>query len=138
MNFTGEKIRQLREARGWSQEDLAIKTHQSRETVGNHERGGKIPGTKQKMYKRIFGNLNKESDVTSFLQETKEKYNTSQPKLSQFTKMDIIHYIENDQDGFLELPEFKKMVSHLYKKEYLSEITNQLNQIKKEINKLKK
>lgn len=60
MEITGEKIKEEREKRGWSQEYLAQITNQSVKTITNHENGSKIPRSKQSAYLRVFSGLSME------------------------------------------------------------------------------
>lgn len=57
MDLTGKEIKEKRLAKGWSQEQLASLTGQTRETVNKHENGSKIPMSKQSAYKRVFHGL---------------------------------------------------------------------------------
>ncbi|WP_036383957.1 helix-turn-helix transcriptional regulator [Muricauda sp. MAR_2010_75] len=70
--MTGKEIREKRLAKGWSQEQLASLTGQTRETVNKHENGSKIPMSKQSAYKRAFHGLSMDhikSNVKDVTQE---------------------------------------------------------------------
>ena len=52
----GEKLQELRKARGWSQEELAGQIHVSRQALSKWESGGAVPDTENIIaLSRLFG-----------------------------------------------------------------------------------
>ena len=81
MEITGEFIKQERERRGWTQEELAQRTNQSLKTITNHETGSTITRNKADIYRKVF-------DVKGTVNEPNSEY-TSAANIT--LRQDIIH-----------------------------------------------